>query len=1105
VRPLVPLRSVLLVVLALASACDGGGLAPGFRRTPAGTGPLVRWEPYAEDLPVMPLPNDTATWPDPSSPTGRRLNASLLVPTALEARTRQLFDQLDGWGTFAPLSVSFDEDLDLASLLDRQGGTDHFAEADFARHAFYLVDLETGLPAPIDLNGGHFPYATTRPDQYFENDPRAGASNVVLETVEEDENGNGLLDPGEDTDFDGVLDHPSTIERDLSGDPLQLVDGMAWLYERETRTLIFRPILPLRPRTTYAVVLTDRLVGEDGQPVRSPFDHVHHVRQSRDLEPLAGHLAAHPELYGDLSARGWEGIAFAWTFTTQSVTDDLDVIREGLYGRGVMGRLASEFPVDAVPLPMQGGAGCPSEVPLPYVTPGDAFRETLATVAVEALDLPESSLAAMLESYASLSHVVTIAFESPYFFTDPENEDLEDVFDVDWQTGEARLTRETLTMNIYVPNETAEHAQPFDPVVYVHGHGSNAAEVLLYGGLVLQHGQALVAINAHGHGLGLSRAEQNLIRSYFADNCIEGMADAFLIGRARDLDGDGALDSGAHYWTAYAFHIRDSVRQTVIDEMNAFRILRSFDGARRAVPLAVRLPGGPPAEFDGDYDGDGAPDLAGDFDGDGTPDLGGDVDYRMAGGSLGGIITALTAGVEPNVVAAAPVVGGGGLADIAIRTENGAVLPAMLLRVMGPLVIGTPSAGPSAETTCAAGDVSLQFLATNLTDDVRTEFACLPAAELSPDDVLVVRNLTNDEVRCAGATGGVPGAFRVGVPSDAGDYWSVELYPGARDATDFGSCTIDGEPVPSRVIDTWEVGNGAAGEANCARCARFAATTFVLGEPLQAPAAGYGRRRQSPEMRRLLMLAQIALEPGDPINYVHRIFLEPLEVADVAPRPRSILFVNTVGDPNVPIATGYSLARAAGVVPFLPPDAPDHLADFRAPVDFSARYPGFATPNDVYIGLHAIEGLPRLARHPAGPGAESFLADVDDLAEGRAAFATDGRTQLTVAEGGFVPVRLTPGVRWSRRSRRMTAPGEDLVWTYDEDAPNSGMIAPYVQPRGIHGFDELFDDTLAFDMAVYMFNLLGRYVSTNGTDLPYLSDPGGHHCLEDSSCSYLVD
>ena len=66
-------------------------------------------------------------------------------------------------------------------------------------------------------------------------------------------------------DFDGVLDHPNTW-----GPSGQLpgVDNLLTWYERETDTLIMRPVIPLEEKTEYAVVLTDRLRGSDGAPVR---------------------------------------------------------------------------------------------------------------------------------------------------------------------------------------------------------------------------------------------------------------------------------------------------------------------------------------------------------------------------------------------------------------------------------------------------------------------------------------------------------------------------------------------------------------------------------------------------------------------------------------------------------------------------------------------------------------------------------------------------------------------------------------------------------------------------------------------------------------------
>lgn len=1110
------MRSRSTSVLALAGltllpACDGGGLPAGWRRTPPGSGPEVVWDLDAEDLPVIPLPNDVATWPDPSSPTGLRINASQIAPTQLERRTLDLFDELDGWGTFAPISVAFDQDLDLTALLERQGGSEHFRERDFPRHAVYLVDLETGLPVPLDLNSGNFPYATAREEPYFDHDPRAGESNLLFETVEEDDNANGRLDAGEDTDFDGVLDHPNTLDGLLYGDPLETVDRMAWFYERETRTLIVRPLLPLVEHHRYAVVLTDRLVGVGGQPVRSPFDQVHHPRQTAELAPLPAHFAAHPELYGSLASDGWDGVAFAWSFTTQSVTRDLDTVREGLYGRGPMAYLASEIPLDVVPLPMQGGRGCPDPGARVFVAPGESFRAALRTLASTAFGLDEAAAEALDRSYASLSHVATVMLESPYFFEDPENETLEDAFELDAVTGQARRTRQTLTMTIYVPEESADRPQPFSPVVYVHGHGSDAAEVLLHGGLLLQHGHAVVTIHAHGHGLELSQTLRAAVRATFGAACLEGTADALSPGRARALDGDGTRGLG--FWSAYVFHTRDSVRQTVIDQLEVFRVLRSFDGTRRAGPRTLRLPTGEPdAErvgFDGDFDRDGEVDLAGDFDGNGVPDLGGpNVRYAMAGGSLGGIVTALTAGAEPMITASAPVGGGAGLSDIAARTENGSVRAAMLLRLLGPLVLSSVSEGPSEATSCAAGERSISVLGPRLDEEERTEIACVESDLLGPDDVLLVRNLSNGERSCAGATNREAGRFRVGIASDAGDAWEIEVYRSALGLVDFGDCSFAGAaPLPARTIRTWEVGAGD-GAGLCERCARWGVTRFTPGDRLTAPTAGFGRRRQTPELRRLLMLAQIGLERGDPVNYVGRIFLDPLTAPDIPSAPRSLLVVHTAGDLNVNIATGHAMARAAGVLPFLPPDAPDHLADHRAPAGFSATHPGFQSPNDLLLGYHAIEGLSRLGRHPAvgsrGPGAgDQFLVDVDDLSDGRSFFAPDGRNPLAEELGGLAPQRPETPLRWSRRSRAMSGPGESAVWEYASGEPTSGFVIPYVDPRGIHGSSTIDDPHSLFDTAVYTFNLLGRYLATDGRDLPYRGDPTGHHCLEDSSCDYL--
>lgn len=150
-------------------------------------------------------------------------------------------------------------------------------DLDFSNDAVFVFDVtpqspDFGKPVMLDLGRGFFPVTLRDTEQYFEGDPRAGQSNLLFETV--DESG------GEDTDFDQVSDRPNIRGPDTRNDLL------TW-YEKKTNTLIMRPVVPLRERTTYAVVLTRRLVGQDGEPVRSPFPYVHHADQYEEIARLS--------------------------------------------------------------------------------------------------------------------------------------------------------------------------------------------------------------------------------------------------------------------------------------------------------------------------------------------------------------------------------------------------------------------------------------------------------------------------------------------------------------------------------------------------------------------------------------------------------------------------------------------------------------------------------------------------------------------------------------------------------------------------------------------------------------------------------------------------
>ncbi|MFT5358100.1 MAG: hypothetical protein ACI9KE_005337 [Polyangiales bacterium] len=1088
----------LALLLGGLSACQTGGRPDAFGLTPEGDGPRIKWDLNNDALPEIPLPNDIATWPDRTSPTGRRINVSMLAPTGFERFTRELFDSLDGWGTYAAASIPFEEHIDIQDLMDRQGGTsDVFSEERWPDHAVYLINLTTGLPTPLDVNSGSFQYVLDNPSQYWPNDPRAGESNLLFETVDEDVNGNGVMDPGEDTDFDGVLDQPNT----LTGEPGD-VDDMVWFYERETKTLLLKPILPLRPKTTYAIVVTDRLVGENGQSVRSPFDTVHHVAQRDALEPLPGHLLAHPELYGDLASRGWDGVAFAYTFTTQSVTDDLDAIRDGLYGEGTMAYLDEDFPPTYAPSTMQGGgAGCTTGPDI-IVAPGEQFRDILRTLFLLAFEISGDVTDALLEPFSYLSHVVTVNFDSPYFLRDPDTVGLQDTFQMDAQTGEAEIATETLTMTIFVPIETETHQQPFDTAFYVHGYGSANAEPLPYAGYMVQNGVALVILNAEGHGVEIDDELINTFGSLFSTQCLTPTLGSILASRAEDIDGDGTPDSGVDFWTAYVFHTRDVVRQSVVDYMRSIRILSTFDG-RPALPgnfpnspitaLAAGDAPNPGVVYDADifpYEG---LDIAGDFDGDGVPDVGGpDNQIFFTGGSLGGIVSGIMAGVEPSIRSSVPIVGAGGLTDVSARSNNGGVLRAMHLRLMGPLVITNPASERGDNTACAEDEVSMYFYSSERNKRQESEFACISRDVAGADDVIVVGNFVNNEKRCASATRGEEGRFQVPFPADPDDPIYVEIHPGRAADFDYGTCTYTGERGDDViVIDTFQVG-----AEDCDSCARYQQREWARGERLVSPAMGFGHRRQSADLRRLLFLAQVGLEPADPINYARRVFLEPLG------QPVNLLVVNSVGDQNVPLSGGNAYARAAGVLPFLPPDAPDHLRDWRAPASFEVNYPGYASPNDLLIGLGVLEGVDRLERHPMTDGPNDFLMDVDDLAEGAYRFQPDGRHQSNEPDAVTHP-RLERPLRWVRQSRAARSNTDD-VWSPVPGQDVSGLLNHYVVPAGVHGFDELvYDQNLPWDPAQYLINLISRYGITNGQDLHYFTNPEGHTCLEDSSCPHI--
>lgn len=806
--------------VALLSGCPDGADEEVFGQFQSSAlgGTRVRFDPLSAHIPEIPFPNDTATVLDASAATGRRLNIRTFAPTVFEQRVRHHLDELDGFGTFAPISVAFDAPLDLHTV---------------SGETVLLVDLGPSEPywgshlVPLDAqNNGNFPIHI-RPFFFPEEHPFPHAETEQL-----------LFAPDNRMDLDG--------------------DGEAetlTFYERETNTLLVRPLLPLRQATEYLVVLTKGLKGEDGLSVRSPFDYIAHSTQLRSVQRAMPYLRE--------AGLGTDDIAFAWSFTTQTITPVLEKVRDGMDGEGPLAFLENRYPAVLNDV---------STVDIPILELGDnpyLLDTTLLNAILEIVKplIPEIENAAL--SLENVAYVVMGNFVTPNFRATQD-----ETFDIDLRRGTATVGEEDVPFLLCVPKTTETHQPPFPVTLYCHGNQSIRFEAIASANYLAKQGIAVMAIDAVGHGPILNEKElldalaesglpedlQLLILQLVAgllgveapgDTVGEVMESLLSIGflqevlvkgRAVDVSGDGYPDNGANFWTADTFNTRDVVRQTVIDLMRLLRILKALD------PDAVPPPIDPSTASDDEIREHL---MAGDFNLDGRLDVGGaDNVYYQSGISLGGIVSSIVTGVEPGVAGSVPIVPGGGLSDVMLRSDLKDVMHRIYYEVLGPVILGLPEGEEG-------GPVQLRF---------QNNLRQIPAGQLrtEPQGRVYGFNPSNGEDKWVEVD--EDGAFVIGVPADEGD--PIELVSYGEDGG---------------VLDHLS---------------------------LVSPLRGFGLDRNTPRFRRFVGLAQITMDPGDPINYAPHWFMDPLPGS----QPKNVLQLSDPGDLTVPINNQVALARAGGLL-----------------------------------------------------------------------------------------------------------------------------------------------------------------------------------------------
>ena len=1108
-------------------ACDpSGARSDGLADASKTGGPTAVWDIEARPLPEIPLPNDSATRFDASSATGRRLNISEEATTEVERRSRRQFNRLDGFGTYAPITISFDGPLDLTGILERH------ADADFRDDAFYLFNVDPscerfGEEVALDIGGKRFPvthmrrggrtpndaaplgYWLDHKGAFFRYDLQADSNNLLFSDRFEDANGNGSLDPGEDLDADGILDEPNFVDPHAcdafipggSNYDRCVADELLTWYERESNTLILRPIWPLEPACSYAVVLTDRLTGEDGLAVDSPFAAVNPRDQTTSLAPMLDLLGR----YG-LSI---DNVRFAWSFTTGTVTADLEALRAGLYGDGVFSNLSDEFHVSgfdpwtrgrlADAIDVEIDASVADDVLLPGACVGNAMTWLWGPGIGEwpanmcALEADQSTIASI---FAGTFHAPDLLVDRDGIATEEYPATVDEVWELDPVSGEIEYGQTDVTFWCALPYEREQSCsdgnpegtpfcKPYPVIMYGHGYGGSRAEVSLHMGRHTAMGYAACSLDYYGHGLNVwlqdptASAAMALAGVEFNRLGVPELKAAMTLGRDRDLDNDGLSDPGADMWTADVFHTRDMVRQSTLESTQFVRILRSMDGETESA--------------------DGG--LLGDLDGDGTVDLGGPQNTIGAWGvSLGGIVTGVLSGSEPGLNAVSPNAGGAGLGDIGSRSVQAGVPQAVILPILGPFVSGCIPAdanqnalvvGEATDQDCHSGNgdfegpyeggqLRLAFILNDRAKVAYREFAQVDGVQ--PGDRLVLRNLNNDETSVGRMS--ERGFFRMSVPSDALNPTERRTLIGLT-GNQSGEGSVEDNTLLGDALElTIHVGDSDEVRHVVNQFQQkvvFQGTKYMSGSTLVALQEGFGKKRNSPDLRRFMGIAQNALSWADPGPWSARAFMEPLNVdydPNVSGGNTRVLMMPTAGDAQVPTSTGIAMARTAGVLgSWLRDEEIDAAHGWREMFVPQERLG--TTPDAFLVDRYVVEGDPRFERfaghaEPA-PGA---LFDIDNVSDGLSEY-TCGDTDWSamIGENGCVGE-----YRGQELAFAVPAPEPGMELRQDRprgDGTVDSLRVPLLRPVGQHGIYNSQPFRL-FDVDTYMVNFTVRFLGSRG-------------------------
>ncbi len=399
-------------------------------------------------------------------------------------------------------------------------------------------------------------------------------------------------------------------------------------WDATTKTLSFESNDLLNEHSRYVLVITNGVKDSTGRAIESGlFDAFRRqLDSSQSTNPdIVNYRKALLDAQASSGVAATRIVALS-LFTTQSTTADLEKIRNQIKRSAPAGidfnvGLSAAGPVRAV-------------FPLADIAAIQFSRQTGTAPTFTASYLPTPALAITPNSVGQVAYG---RFTSPNYLAPGRY-----IPTVPTMSGvPAQQGSSALTVQVFLP-AGAKPAGGYPVAIFGHGFSDSSygAPFTIASTLAAQ-GIATVSINVVGHGGG-ALGTLNVVRNSNPAAPVVVPAG----GRGVDADGNGVIDSTEGVSAAAPRQIissRDGLRQTAVDVMQLVRQI----------------------EVGVDVDGDGAADL--------NPQR-----IYYAGQSFGAIYGSIVLGVEPNIKAGVPNVGGGSVNEIArlgvFRPQTGAYL-----------------------------------------------------------------------------------------------------------------------------------------------------------------------------------------------------------------------------------------------------------------------------------------------------------------------------------------------------------------------------------------------------------------------------------------------